>query len=468
MIEIKSTVKIPLTMLTKEALISIKEDLSIYNPEVDKRKRLGLGLFGVPNKFKIYNLATDVIEIPIGYFEKALTYMPDVKSEDLSDLRACGTPINISFKGTLRPYQKEAVTMLQKNTIGIISSPTGSGKTIMMCSVISDCNIATLVLVNTQELANQFKKALLEFTNLPESEINIIRSGKPFKPVSVNIGLFQSLRAGEKLDEINKHVGLILTDEVHITGATTYYDTLNALEAKRKYGFSATPERDDGLTQLITCASGNIRKVITLADIAGNVMLPKIEVVKTEFYFPLFDMRDYTAMIGDLSVDSDRNKLIADSIKKYGDKQIVLLCSRVMQCVALHKLIPNSKILVGNISDIDRKALKKELTADELEKVLSQRGIKHRRNVVEELNSGKLRVVISTYQLFSTGLDFKDLEIVGFCAPMKSTILVKQCRGRVMRVSKNKAPVCIDFQDYKVGLLLNQSKIRQKILRNCV
>ncbi len=466
MIEIKSTVKIPLNLLSKEVLNTIKDDLSLDNPEVDKRKRLGLGLFGIPNKFKIYNIETDVIEIPIGYFETALAYLPDVKSECLSDLRACGTPIQIAFKGTLRPYQKEAVTMLQQNTVGIISSPTGSGKTIMMCSVISDCNTATLVLVNTQELANQFKKALLEFTDIKESEVNIIRAGKPFKPVQVNIGLFQSLRAGEKLTEINKHIGLVLTDEVHITGATTYYDTLNALEAKRKYGFSATPERDDGLTKLITYASGRVRKVITLADIVGNVMLPTIEVVKTEYYFPLFDMRDYTVMIGELAIDEERNQLIVDSIKKYKDKQIVLLCSRVRQCVALHKLIPKSKILVGNISEIDQKALKKGLTQTELDEVLSQRGIKHRRNVVEELNSGKLRVVISTYQLFSTGLDFKDLEVVAFCAPMKSTILVKQCRGRVMRVSKNKAPVCIDFQDHKVGLLLNQSRKRQRILRN--
>ncbi len=464
-IQIGAQACIPLELLDKTSLMSIKKSLTIDNPELNKKRQLGLSLFGVQPSLKLYEERDNNLVIPIGYLEQSLAQISSVTKDMLEDSRQPGLPINIDFKGILRPYQSTALESLSGHTLGIISAPTGSGKSIMMCKLIVDKKVETLVLVNTRELANQFKKNLLSTTTLDSSDIKIISAGAEYTPSKVTIALFQSMRSAKYIDDINARIGMVLTDEVHITGATTYYEVLNKLTAKYKYGFSATPERDDGLTPLIIAASGRIRKEIKISEISSNLALPTVKMIETAYYFPFFDMQDYTAMITDLSMDADRNTLIANTIKSYPDQQIVLLCSRVIQCLLLQDLIPNSKILVGNISKEDQKLLKLYFPT-KAEELTKQKGIKYRRSVVEELNSKALRIVISTYSLFSTGLDFKDLEIAGFCAPMKSRIQVKQCRGRIMRQGTSKSPICLDFRDSKVGILKTQSQIRQRILKD--
>jgi superfamily II DNA or RNA helicase len=405
------------------------------------------------------------LKVPIGYVEQLSNFVK-IDPTQLYDRRTQGITQNSKFVGELRPYQERAINALDKSSIGVISAPTGSGKTAMMCALIARKNVSTLVLVNTLELAQQFKASLLKFTDLAENDVHIIQSGATFKLPAVTIALLQSMATMDdiKYRAINTTVGMVLTDEVHIVGAKTYYETLNKLSAKYKYGFSATPEREDGLTSMIFLASGNLRAEVTTEEVGVSIMIPDIMVVKTNYYFPLFNVSEYTEMISDLSNDKDRNQLIVDTMNGFGNKQRVILCTRVMQCVHLQNSIPGSKLLVGGFSEIDKTAIKKTYPT-QYDAIIKQRGKKYRKNVVKEINDGTLTTVISTYKLFSTGLDFPDLEIVGFGAPLKSKILVKQCRGRIMRSAKGKQPICVDFEDSRVELLRVQAKTRQRILR---
>jgi superfamily II DNA or RNA helicase len=465
MILLNECASIPLAEIDKVVLKQFKKDLTINNPEVVKRVQLGLSLMKIAPTLKLYDVEQNVLSIPIGYAETALRLLQDIQ---IADKRTGGKSVKIEFSGQLRKYQQEALDALDAPSIGVISAPTGSGKSVLMCALIAKKAVTTLVLVNTIELANQFKDNLLKFTDLQDDDVSIIASGIKFKLKPVTIALLQSMHKMDPrlLEIINDNMGMVLTDEVHIVGADTYFSTLNKLKCKHKYGFSATPERDDGLTPLIFMASGPIRKEIKISDLGDAVMKPEVLAIKTEYHFPLFDMNEYQAMVTDLCNDEERNQLIVDTVEleKYKPKQKVLLCARVMQCIRLQEQIPGSKILVGNISKEDQETVK-ELFPDRAEEILKQKGKKYRRQVVQELNDGSLTTVISTFRLFSTGLDFSGLEIAAFCAPMKSRVLVKQCRGRIMRVSAGKQPLCIDFEDERVGLLRNQSKIRQRILK---
>jgi len=467
MIFLRENVIANISSIPRDILKTVISELTIDNPMLEKRAQLGLTIFGIPAKVRLYSMEGDRFYAPIGYAERLIELL-NVKKEDIVDLRCEGKSIDIEFTGKLRPYQEQAVNILYKHTIGVVSAPTGSGKTIMMCDLIAKRKVTTLVLVNTIELANQFRENLLKFTNLKPEEIHIIASGSGFKVTPVTIALLQSAYkfSEQKMKLLNDYIGQTITDEVHIVGADTYFSVLNNLKTKYKYGFSATPERDDGLTKLIFLASGNIRKDIKISELGKQIMLPTIKAIPTNYHFPFFDMNEYQTMITDLSKDKDRNQLIAATLStsEYKDKQKVLLCARVMQCVLLQQLIPGSKILVGGISKEDQEEILKTFP-DSYEEIVAQRGKKYRKSIVEELNSGKLKTVISTFGLFSTGLDFQQLEVAAFCAPMKSKILVKQCRGRIMRVDKNKSPVCVDFEDGNVSLLKQQSKTRQRILK---
>lgn len=464
MLTLKNDATLDIKDLPGSLINNIKSKLTIANPKLKKNMQLGLSLHGIAATLKCYTEENGFLHIPIGFTGEVLKLLPH---SFFNDQRTNGNPIKLEFRGKLRSYQIDALDTLKEQSVGVISSPTGSGKSVMMCSLIVDKAVQTLVLVNTLELANQFKQNLLKYTSIKEDNIYLFGGGSQFDLGLVTIALFQSM---DKLPDsgyelINKKVGMVLTDEVHITGATTYFRTLSKIAAKRKYGFSATPEREDGLTPLIHFASGPIRKQITFEDVGNNIMKPVLEVIETDYHFPLFDMTEFTSMISDLSINEERNNLIVKSLIPYKDKQKVLLCSRVMQCLLLQKQIPNSKILVGAISKEDRAQLSKYFSEAEIQKILKQRGKKYRKEVVKELNSGELKTVISTYRLFALGLDFAGLEVAAFCAPIKAQIQVKQCRGRIMRVNADKQPICIDFQDSRVGLLKSHSKIRQRLLK---
>lgn len=467
MIILTNQILIPKTYLSKSLIKEIKSDLTLQNPALAKRIQLNLRpLSSIPSNLKFYKENEVNLMVPIGY---GPTLMKKVSSVPISDRRESGSRLPIKFKAKLREYQQDVLDILKDRHIGVVSAPTGSGKTVMMSALIAQKAVTTLVLVHTKELANQFRKSLIEFTDLKDDDVKIISADKKEKaPVTICL-LQQYYRLNENVrSEYESYFGMVLTDEVHIVGATTYYDIVSSIPAKLKFGFTATPERGDGLDACIFLASGPIIKKIGIKDIQSHVLKPTLDVRKTDYHFPLFDVSEYTAMITDLSNDEDRNNLITNVIKEnqFKKKQKVLLCSRVMQCVHLQQKIPGSKILVGSISKQDREMIKL-LYKDSADEILKQRGIVHRRNVVKELNSGKLNTVISTFSLFSTGLDFKNLEVAAFCAPLKSKILVKQCRGRVMRTGKDgKAPICLEFEDHKVGLLKNQSRLRQRILRN--
>lgn len=421
--------------------------------------------FFIPQSLKYFDETPDTLSVPIGY---GGILFNNIKVTSYKDFRVSRKYNNIISNVKLREYQENVTVALKDKTVGVVSAPTGSGKTVMMAALIAQKKQKTLVLVNTKELANQFKESLLRFTNLTDENVSVISTTKKeLKPITICL-LQQYYRLPEETQkEFSEYFGMVLTDEVHIVGADTYFSVLDSIPAKYKFGFTATPKRGDGMDMCIFLASGPLVHSISIDEIDTHVLKPELEVIQTEYHFPLFDVSEYTEMITDLSSDEDRNALIAKTVQesKYNKKQKVLLCSRVMQCVHLQQLIPRSKILVGSISKVDQDNIK-ILYPNEADKILKQKGIKHRRNVVKELNDGTLRTVISTFSLFSTGLDFSNLEMAAFCAPLKSEILVKQCRGRIMRTGKKgKAPICLEFEDYKVGLLKAQSKTRQRILR---
>jgi superfamily II DNA or RNA helicase len=149
-------------------------------------------------------------------------------------------------------------------------------------------------------------------------------------------------------------------------------------------------------------------------------------------------------MITDLAEDETRNQLICENVKQYPDKMCVLLCLRIFQ--------------VENLS---------EQLGDEAVMLTSKMKKKDRAEVMRQLLAGEKRIIVSTFALFSTGIDIPKLEVLFLCAPMRSEVKLRQSAGRLMRKAEGKTSAeMIDFVDSKVGLLANQARKREKILTN--
>ena len=176
-----------------------------------------------------------------------------------------------------------------------------------------------------------------------------------------------------------------------------------------------------------------------------NVLItPTIEYISTNYDFPLMSSQEYQELITDLSADDARNQLIADTYKsKFKGKHIVILCMRVSQVVSLQKKLGKGALILH--SGMTKKA---------------------RREVMNQLKSGKKKIIISTYGLFSTGIDIPELEVLFMAAPIKSEVKVRQSAGRLMRMAKGKTTATIvDFVDENIDLLKYQSYTRKRIYK---
>ena len=308
--------------------------------------------------------------------------------------------------------------------------------------MICDIKQPALILVHTIELANQFRDALLKFTDLKPDQIGRLGDGRNTIE-DISIGLLQTVTTMDPT-KLNKRFGLVFVDEVHIAPAETYAAALNVLTAKYKYGASSTPERADGLTKVIFWLTGPLIHTVPGSELTAVIIKPEIHTVDTEYYFPLFDTSEYQAMISDLSLDAKRNQLILDTTKNYQGHQAVFLCQRKSQVAILATAIPNAVTLTSDMTK------------------------KERIKVMEGLLNGTHTDVVSTFALFSTGIDVPTLEILYICAPIKSIVKVRQSAGRLMRTTPllpNKKPIIVDFVDRRVELLKHQWYQRSRILR---
>ncbi len=163
-------------------------------------------------------------------------------------------------------------------------------------------------------------------------------------------------------------------------------------------------------------------------------------------------------MVDDLVNDGDRNKLILDTIDEYKNKQIVVLTTRVSHATflteQLNKRGHKAEYLVSRLPHPTKKGKFKAMPK------------KQRAAVIDNLNSGATKIVVSTFSLFSTGIDIINLEVLFLAGPTRSKIKLKQSIGRIMRkASVKKTPEIVDFRDMGVDLLKNQAYARNRIYK---
>ena len=322
-----------------------------------------------------------------------------------------------------------------------------SGKTVTFINLICKIKEPTLILVHTRELLNQTIEKLTQFTTIKKDDVGIIGDGKfTVKPISVGLHQTMSRLTNDKLDKVNRMFGMIIADETHIVAAQTFYATMVNLKAKYKFGFSATPLREDGLTDVIFWATGPHIHKVAQEKLINNIIKPKYKKIVTDYYYPLISTDEYQMMLTDMAENSSRNMLIFETLKDYKGKCICLLCGRTSQ-----------------VAIFQRKFGKKAVS------ITSKTAKKLRVERMNMIKDGRVDIIISTINLFSTGIDIPRLEILALCSPFKSKVLVPQCAGRLTRPYPGITEKwIIDFVDNNVELLRIQSYQRKRILNQVI
>lgn len=458
--------KIKIENYSQEVLDYCKETLVLPNPEYYKREAQGRWTGNTQREFVLYERVGNDLLLPFGCFKELWQ-----RFGNKCEFKSCIKPYAPMWYGShiqLYPYQELAVNRLLSAKNGILVSPCGSGKTQMALELIARIGGKALWLTHTGELLTQSMDRAKACFDLSSNAYGTITAGK------VNIGsaiTFATVQTMCNIDikQYAREWDVVIVDECHkAIGTPTkimqFYKVLSNLSARYKIGVTATPKRADGLERCMTALLGNIEHKIPKEEVKKFTCPVKVVKAETQ-YKPNLDVVlagdgtiVYSSLINDLIQNEERNKKIAEDIIEccYSDKlkRVLVLSDRVEHLTKLRELIC---FMDSNLND----KVKQLMALSN-----SKKAREERRQVLKDLNDGKINVVLATYALAKEGLDVPNLNYVVFASPQKDETTVTQSAGRVGRKAEGKEyGVVIDYVDSNFGMLAGFSKKRNSVYK---
>jgi superfamily II DNA or RNA helicase len=153
-------------------------------------------------------------------------------------------------------------------------------------------------------------------------------------------------------------------------------------------------------------------------------------------------------MLSELTANDQRNRMIVDDIAeavKENEGICLVLSDRKKHCETLSTLLHyrykiQASVFTGDLSTEER------------------------REILDCLDKGGIRVLIATGQLIGEGFDNKHLSPLFLTTPMRFSGRVLQYVGRVLRPAPGKKQAVIyDYVDVNVEVLRAAAKARKKI-----
>jgi len=456
-IKIDNYLRVDIKDIPDDLINKIKKELTIINPEWLQKKKMGKYNKHLPEKIHFYDEYRNKLIVPRGFIKQLITilipYSPEYLPQDNTRLLD-NIEINLSPqpKDEKWNFQDEVIDNIMGEPFAVINFPTGGGKTITAAKIICKRKQPALVIVHTKELLYQWKKKLLKFTDLEEIDIGLIGDGKnTFSPdKKITIGIINSLY--KRVKEIKSYIGFLIVDEVHRLPGRCFREIVGEMDCYYILGLSATPKRTDSQTKVIFFYCGDVEYEVKPPALMkkGIILKPELIARETDFNSSLDPESDNyrVDLIGELVLNTERNELIINDIAKEFKKNnfLLVVSDRKIHCQILKT---NSIYKISSRNEI---AL---LTADTPNK--------ERKEIVEKMQNGEIRIVVATTQLIGEGFDCPRLTHLFLTVPISSEGRLIQCAGRILRASKGKKrAVMYDYIDNKVPILRKSFTKRKK------
>lgn len=416
-----------------ELLEYCKKNLIFSNPTYSKQKRLGFKCWNIPKNIVLYSVDNSKLILPYGTQDdiESLLKVGDIKYDFKLQQE-----VDYKTSIPLRDYQSKAIDELVKKQRGILKAHAGSGKTQIGIALIVALKKKTLWITHTHDLLNQSMQRARQY--IDDSLIGTITEGK------VNIGSGVTFSTIQTLSNINlllyqNTFDLIIVDECHrVSGSDTqitqFSKVLNVLNAKHKYGLSATMHRNDGLIKTTYALLGNIAYEINDSDVEKYLQQASIYVRDTKIkgsrdMLNTDGTLNYSKLITYLTENKPRNTFIINDLTFGMLDSNLILSSRTNHLKTLINELP--KYLKDLSVYIDGKT-KKEI----------------REKSLDDIRNGTKKYLFATYKLAKEGLDIPILNKLYLTTPEKDYAIIIQAIGRIQRKHENKnKSIVFDYID---------------------
>lgn len=441
-----------LSQVPESILLELIGRLQFANPKWMENERMGRWNKGVPKTLTFYQRhGTDGLIVPRGLM-RSLVLLARKHQEEIiiDDQRRQMPEVNFAFCGELRPFQQTAAAQMLARDFGTLSAPTGSGKTVMALYIIARRRQPTLVIVHNKELALQWMERIESFLAIPKTQVGFIGGGRRTIGDQITVALVQSVyRCAE---EIAPHFGHMVVDECHRAPSRTFTEAVTAFDSRYMLGLSATPYRRDRLSKLIFWHLGDLHHQVDAAELVASGQILDIDVVfrPTEFISYADPVSEYSTMLSELAHNDIRNRLIAgdvhcEVVENQRPGVCLVLSDRKLHCQVLQALLKHKHHVAAEV-------LTGELPMEQ------------RREIVQRLNAGEIRVLIATGQLIGEGFDCPRLSTLFLATPVRFSGRILQYLGRILRPSEGISRAKVyDYVDVHVAPLKAAALARQRV-----
>lgn len=433
----------------------ICDELIISNPEFQKKRAMGLPIWGVPKEIKLYEQKNDCLVIPRGFIRELQRYIPDA----LVYNNALMLPkVEFNSKIQLRDYQEPAVNHVKTQKQGIIVMPCGAGKTQTGLQVIAEIQQPALWITHTRDLLNQSMQRAKDNFSLEAEDIGIIAGNTCKIGNKITFGMVQTL-ANRDLTDIKNKFGLIIIDECHhcfkdSKALGQFYSVISQFPALYRIGITASEHRSDGLIKTMYLTIGPKIYEVTQEQLmqTGNVITPRVEFIQTAFTFedPDGAMINFAQMRKAMENDNQRNLLLIRTILNQRENNSILVLGD-----SLEHLEYIQKVVMYSSNKLKTAFINGQTP-------------KHvRETALKKMRDHELNILFATYALAKEGLDIPRLDRLFLLTPKRDKVIIQQSVGRIMRPAAEKqGSIVYDFYDIQQKTCYNQARERAKVYRS--
>ena len=449
-ITVADKIYIPLNSVSAKVLNHIKRIAAFRNPEFYKKQAMRMSTYGIPRIISCFDITDDYLAMPRGCKEAIMKLLDSNGAKyTIVDETNHGKAVAVTFLGTEREEQLDAIESLLPFDNGVLHATTAFGKTVTTASLIARRKVNTLILVHSKALLTQWHERLNEFLDIDYKEPEPVKKRgrrKAFSPIGcldsttntvhgvIDIALLQSCFEDGEVKSFVQDYGMVIVDECHHVSSITFEKVLKSVKAQYVHGLTATPIRKDGQQPIIFMQCGPIR---FSADSKSQIQKQSFR----RYLIPRFtsyrsitdDKQSFPALQKSLAADEVRNSLIVDDVRKTlesGRTPIVL--TGIKQHV--HLLAERLKSYANNVIQLTGTC-----TAKEKREALQR---------LQEIPADEPLVIVATGQYVGEGFDYPRLDTLFLALPISWKGRLEQYAGRLHRENDGKKDVRIyDYID---------------------
>jgi len=365
-------------------------------------------------------------------------------------------PIKPSLSIKLRDYQEEAVSAwISNNYRGIVSLPTGSGKTVVGVAAVVRKPVWTLVVAFTREQMRQWRDHFIKGCSISPGVIGLFYSDEK-RIAPITISTYQT--AFRHIGKLSQHFQLLIVDEVHHLPADKFRAIALGMFSPYRLGLSATVTREDGRHEELFPLMGGVvyhKSPQELVE-AGYLSPYRIETIKVDL---TPDERKKFEELRKRYKELSRGMEFEELVKaaKNGDE---LAAEALKVRSELRQLIHNAKRKIEKVKEIVSKEIQKGSKilvftqyieqAEELGKVLGapvmtgETEKKVRDRNFQLFREGLERVLVLT-TVGDEGIDIPDANVGIIVAGTGSKRQFIQRLGRLLRPKEGKQAVLYEI-----------------------